>query len=405
MSDQLAAGPISEVLQVIVFGASGTVGQAALKVIDRAPHLFEVIGLAVGQDDAWLNTHAAKYPQAELVCAADNPPQHARIRYGNAALLDLAAQHADVVVMAISGAAALHPTHTILQAGRPRVLAMANKEALVIGGDWLTASSTTELIPVDSEHNALYQLLQGTTVDHDQVQELILTSSGGAFRNTPLPEWPHITPEQACAHPNWNMGRKISVDSATMTNKALEVLEAMTLFDVPLTSVRVVIHPEQWMHAMVVMRDGNILTHCAAPDMQIPLTHALHWLTGVRPELPQFQIDWRQPMRWNFEPPDLQRYPVLSMLSQLDSPEMRIAFNAANETAVEAFLQGSIRFDQITPTVKTTIDSIGLEFSRTALLAGANPETQHAEGNDNATKLDSLLRIDDYSRHVAYAAI
>ncbi|MCH9780751.1 MAG: 1-deoxy-D-xylulose-5-phosphate reductoisomerase [Alphaproteobacteria bacterium] len=405
-------------LRVIVFGATGTVGRAALKVIDQSPDLFEVVGLACGRDAHALVALGNAYSNAILVCAADadeTPDPTAtpargqtrgevrRVQRGKASLEALARQQADVVVMAIAGVVALTPTLIALREGRPRVLAMANKEALVVGGEWLrrAAQGQTEIIPVDSEHNALYQILGGTQVDRHHVKRLILTSSGGPFLETPKHLWPTLTPAQACRHPNWNMGRKISVDSATMTNKALEVLEAATLFDMPLDSVEVIIHPEQYVHAMVECHDGNVLAHCAVPDMQVPLAHALHWLHGARPTLERLHVDWRQPMQWRFQPPDRARFPVLDFVRTLKTAFQRVAFNAANEAAVEAFLAERLRFDLIFPLVAATVRAAVAQTTEHEQGAREDVDdgvSSSSSSFDDWQMLDRFYEIDTISR-------
>ncbi|MGH8435450.1 MAG: 1-deoxy-D-xylulose-5-phosphate reductoisomerase [Pseudomonas sp.] len=356
--------------QITVLGATGSIGLSTLDVISRHPERYRVFALSGFTRLAELEAlcllyrpHYAVVPDAEAarhllggLLAAGLSTQ---VLVGEAGLCEVAAHpEVDTVMAAIVGAAGLKPTLAAVEAGKKVLL--ANKEALVMSGALFMQAvrkSAAVLLPIDSEHNAIFQCLP---VDYARglgavgVRRILLTASGGPFRETPLAELERVSPEQACAHPNWSMGRKISVDSASMMNKGLELIEACWLFDAKPAQVEVVIHPQSVIHSLVDYVDGSVLAQLGNPDMRTPISHALAWPeridSGVAP-LDLFSI-----ARLDFLPPDESRFPCLRLARQAaevggTAPAM---LNAANEVAVAAFLERRIRF----PEIASIIDAV-----------------------------------------------
>ena len=349
--------------QVTVLGATGSVGLSTLDVIARHPDLYQVFALTGFTRQSELlalcikhtpqfavlpTQEAARKLQDDLAVAGLDT----RVLVGEGGLCEVASHsQVDTVLAAIVGAAGLRPTMAAVEAGKKVLL--ANKEALVMSGALFMQAvrqSGAVLLPIDSEHNAIFQCLP---VDYTRglvpvgVRRILLTGSGGPFRQTPLDQLSDVTPEQACAHPNWSMGRKISVDSASMVNKGLELIEACWLFDARPDQIEVVIHPQSVIHSMVDYVDGSVLAQLGNPDMRTPIAHALAWParidSGVAP-LDLFSI-----ARLDFEAPDEQRFPCLRLARQAaeagnSAPAM---LNAANEVAVQAFLDRRIRYPEI----------------------------------------------------------
>jgi 1-deoxy-D-xylulose-5-phosphate reductoisomerase len=263
---------------------------------------------------------------------------------------------ADVVIAAIVGCAGLAPVMAAVEAGR--TVALANKEALVTAGQLMTSAASEHgatILPVDSEHNAIFQCLAGS--NEQDVSKLILTASGGPFRTAPAETMNAATPAQAVAHPNWSMGAKISVDSATLMNKGLELIEAHYLFGLPSSRIDVVIHPQSIIHSMVEFIDGSVLAQLGSPDMRIPIAYALAW--PERMETPAVRLDLTAIGRLDFQAPDLARFPALRLAREAleASGGAPIVLNAANEVAVAMFLDGRIRFPDIAATVEHALAS------------------------------------------------
>jgi len=261
----------------------------------------------------------------------------------------------DTVVSAIVGAAGLPPTWAAIDAGKR--VAVANKEALVVAGPMITkrAQETgAQLLPVDSEHSAIFQALQAGR--KQDLRRIILTASGGPFRGWTREQMAEVTPEMALKHPTWEMGPKITIDSATMMNKALEIIEARWLFDIPANQISVVVHPQSWMHSFVEYQDGSVISQMSPPDMRLPIQYALTF--PKRMACPGLDTDWMRPMNLEFEPPDLDAFPALQL--GFDAAKRGgtcgAVLNAANETAVERFLDADIRFDQIPQLCKNVLD-------------------------------------------------
>ena len=354
---------MSRPLRVSVLGATGSIGLSTLDVIARHPQRYEVFAISgfsrLTELQALCIRHRPRFavvPDASaarvLQDALISADLDARVLSGEAGLCEIAAHpEVDAVMAAIVGAAGLRPTLAAVEAGK-RVL-LANKEALVMSGALFIQAVRRHgavLLPIDSEHNAIFQCLPGdygSGLAQVGVRRILLTASGGPFRETPLEALANVTPEQACAHPNWSMGRKISVDSASMMNKGLELIEACWLFDAAPSQVEVVIHPQSVIHSLVDYVDGSVLAQLGNPDMRTPIAHALAWPervdSGVAP-LDLFRVG-----RLDFQEPDEGRFPCLRLARQAaeaggSAPAM---LNAANEIAVAAFLERRIRFTEI----------------------------------------------------------
>ncbi len=349
--------------QICVLGATGSIGLSTLDVIARHPERYQVFALTGFSRVAELKVLCLQHRPAFAVTADEASARVLRealraaglsteVLAGEAGLCEVAAHpQVDAVMAAIVGAAGLRPTLAAVRAGKKVLL--ANKEALVMSGDLFMQAvqeSGATLLPIDSEHNAIFQCLpvdHGRGLENVGVRRILLTASGGPFRETPLAELVHVSPEQACAHPNWSMGRKISVDSASMMNKGLELIEACWLFAARPDQVEVVIHPQSVIHSLVDYVDGSVLAQLGNPDMRTPIANALAWPeridSGVAP------LDLFAVARLDFLRPDEQRFPCLRLARQAaevggSAPAM---LNAANEVAVAAFLERRIRFPDI----------------------------------------------------------
>ena len=353
-------------MNLAVLGATGSIGASTLDVVASHPHRYRVFALtAHASSDALTDlcrVHRPRY--AVLSGVAEDRYLKARfsefntnLLFGRAALEQVVTDHdCDAVMAAIVGAAGLPSTLAAARAGK-RVL-LANKEALVMAGPLVMRAareSGAQLLPVDSEHNAVFQCLS----DVRAVRRIMLTASGGPFRSLPVEKLDAVTPDQACAHPNWVMGRKISVDSATMMNKGLEVIEARWLFDVPAERIEVVIHPQSIVHSLVEYVDGSVIAQLSNPDMRVPIAHALAYperiASGARP------LDLAAMKNLSFERPDHQRFPCLQLAYEAlrAGGTAPAVLNAANEIAVEAFLAGRLPFTAIPRVIEGTLQSIG----------------------------------------------
>ncbi|OIQ90130.1 1-deoxy-D-xylulose 5-phosphate reductoisomerase [mine drainage metagenome] len=347
--------------RVAILGSTGSIGQNTLEVLALHPDRFEVFALGAKQrDDLLLEQCLRFHPRyamlsdagaaARLRAALQACGSSTEVMQGDAAHTQLAAAaETDIVMAAIVGAAGLASSLAAAHAGK-RVL-LANKESLVVAGDLFMQAMRQgggELIPIDSEHSAILQSLPDDRAHWaDTVRDMTLTASGGPFRQLDPAALHDITPDQACAHPNWSMGRKISVDSATMMNKALEVIEAHHLFGMPAEKIRVLIHPQSIVHSMVGYRDGSVVAQLGAPDMRTPIAYGLAY--PQRMASGASWLDLARIGRLDFEQPDPQRFPGLGLAyAALSMPMGACAvLNAANEQAVAAFLQGRIRFTEI----------------------------------------------------------
>jgi 1-deoxy-D-xylulose-5-phosphate reductoisomerase len=358
--------------RVAILGATGSIGVNTLDVIARHPDRFEVFCLTTNQRidvlQAQIERHRPRYAVVPDRARAATLREHLRggdirteILDGESALEAMAAHpEVDSVMAAIVGAAGLAPCLAAARAGKR--LLLANKEALVVGGELFMSAvrqGGATLLPIDSEHSAIFQCLPedrsswGARIDH-----LLLTSSGGPFRTRDPKTLRDVTPDMACAHPNFVMGRKISVDSATMMNKALEVIEARWLFDLKPEQVRVLIHPQQIVHSMVVCRDASVLAQLGTPDMRVPIAYGLSFPERI--ESGAASVDFTRIAPLAFEAPDEARFPGLPLAwaALRAAPGTTAVLNAANEVAVAAFLDGTIRFDQIHSVNASALDAV-----------------------------------------------
>lgn len=341
-----------------ILGSTGSIGTSCLDLVRLYPDRFNIFALTANANINLIAKQCAEFsPQLAVVGSEEGAAQlrnmleqegvQTRVHYGKQALIDVAVvDEADTVVAAIVGAAGLLPTLAAVEAGKKVLL--ANKEALVCSGRLFmqaVKNSGALLLPVDSEHNAIFQSLQGQ--DEKGVRRLLLTASGGPFLRSSQDDLTNVTPEQACAHPNWSMGAKISVDSATMMNKGLEVIEARWLFDCPADRIEVVIHPQSIVHSMVEYCDGSTLAQMGNPDMRVPLAHVLGWPERIESGVPA--LDFSTLADLQFETPDREQFPCLALAMQAAASEgnQALFLNAANEVAVQAFLQGAIGYPDI----------------------------------------------------------
>jgi 1-deoxy-D-xylulose-5-phosphate reductoisomerase len=352
-------------VNLALFGATGSIGASTLDVVVRHPARYRVFALtANGSADALLDLCRRHRPRfAVLSGAAEDRALRGRfgelgteLLFGARALEQVAAlEETQVVMAAIVGAAGLASTLAAARAGK-RVL-IANKEALVMAGPLVMSAareSGAQIVPVDSEHNAVFQCLAGAK----DPRRIILTASGGPFRSTPAAELDAVTPEQACAHPNWVMGRKISVDSATMMNKGLEVIEARWLFGVPPERIEVLIHPQSIVHSLVEYADGSVIAQLSNPDMRVPIANALAYPERI--ESGAQSLNLSSVKNLSFEKPDERRFPCLGLAyaALRAGGTAPTVLNAANEVAVAAFLAGRLRFTAIAEVIAETLEVV-----------------------------------------------
>ncbi|TQV75403.1 1-deoxy-D-xylulose-5-phosphate reductoisomerase [Aliikangiella marina] len=386
---------------VCILGSTGSIGCNTLDVISRNLDQYSVRVLTAHSNWQKLLEQCKNY-QPEKVIIADQQSAELltaelrklnlsiQVESGRDAIINAArTPGVEIVVAAIVGAAGLLPTLTAVECGLKVLL--ANKEALVMSGELFMNAVKAHraiLLPVDSEHNAIFQSLPGADdnglASLEGVHKILLTGSGGPFRQLPLNELSQVTPDQACAHPNWDMGRKISVDSATMMNKGLELIEACFLFGVPLEQIEIVVHPQSIVHSMVSYADGSVIAQMGNPDMRTPIAHTLAWPSrieaGVEP------LNFFEMSNLTFESPDFERFPGLKLAAQA----MQVGgtapctLNAANEVAVEAFLAGKIRFTDIAPVIRKTME--------------------HVEVRE-AQNLQTIIEVDQLSREFALSVV
>ena len=346
---------------IAILGSTGSIGVSTLEVIQGFPDRYRVVALSAGHNIELLRQQIELFrPQIVSVITAEDREQLAtllsdsdvEVCCGIEGVIRCATlENVDMVVAAIVGAAGLVPTMAAIKAGKD--IALANKETLVTAGSLVMAEvarQKVKLIPVDSEHSAIYQALSGQR--REDVRRLIITASGGPFRETSLDRFSSITPADALAHPNWSMGRKISIDSATMMNKGLEVIEARWLFDYPAEKIAVHIHPESIVHSLVEYHDGAVIAQLGIPDMKTPIAYALSW--PERLPLSQPPLDLLEIGKLSFFQPDLERFPCLKLaFDALDLGGTTPAvMNAANEIAVDAFLHNRLSFDEISKVIE-----------------------------------------------------
>jgi 1-deoxy-D-xylulose-5-phosphate reductoisomerase len=379
--------------RVSIFGATGSIGQNTLDLIGRDPERFQVDTLTGGHQVDQLAQDAKKYGARMVVTAYDDRYQALKsalsgtdiqVGAGASAMKEAASRPADMAMSAIVGAAGLEPGLTAMNAGAD--LLLANKESMVAAGA-LTRTTAREnnvaLLPVDSEHSGVFQALQGER--RDTIERVILTASGGAFRDYTLEQMQSVTPEQACDHPTWAMGQRITVDSASMFNKALEVIEAKELFDLAPEQIEILVHRQSLVHALVEFQDAGIIAHVGPHDMRHAIGYALYG--GNRANLPLERLDFTKIARLDFAAPDLKKYPSIDLAYQVMRAGglMGAAFNAAKEKALDAFLARQIGFLQMPEVVKSVIDTLS--------------DTDH--GFEDALNLEHILGMDALARDMA----
>ncbi len=354
--------------RLAILGSTGSIGQSTLSIVEQFPDRYEVATLAAGRNVDEAFAQAVRWRPKVVSLATEELAVQLEARLRQAGVSGIEIVHGtagtvvcstrsdvDFVVSAIVGVSGLEATHAAILAGKP--IGLANKECMVAAGEILTAAArerNVQILPIDSEHNAVHQCLRVGT--HREVKTIWLTASGGPFRQLPLEKFESITPEQALKHPTWVMGRRITIDSATMLNKGLEVIEACRLFDVPPSQVRVTVHPQSTVHSMVEYVDGSILAQISVTDMRLPILYALAW-----PERPASNLtfDLSALRHLDFEQPDMERFPCLRLAFEAAAKGGThcIALNAADEVAVEAFLERRIPFTGIPRTIERVLAS------------------------------------------------
>ncbi len=352
--------------KVSILGSTGSVGQSTIDLIERNPESFEVVALTANGNAKTLAEQARRLG-AKLAVVADETAYDElktalsgsgiEAAAGREALISAAEMPADWIMAAIVGAAGMEPTLAAIRQGA--AVGLANKETLVCAGSLITRevkASGTTLLPVDSEHNAIFQVLDAER--QNTVERLVLTASGGPFRSFSKAQMAAVTPSQALAHPNWDMGAKISIDSATMMNKGLELIEAVHLFDMPESRVDILVHPQSVIHSMVSYVDGSVLAQLGVPDMRTPIAYALAW--PDRMPAPVDRLDLAKIATLSFEAPDSERFPALRLTREAlriggDAPTI---LNAANEIAVASFLKNGIGFLEIAEIVEETLTGL-----------------------------------------------
>ena len=353
-----------ETRPIAILGATGSIGTTTLAVVRAHPSLLSVAGLAA--HSRWreliapvkefnVKTIALADPVAAAAARASGEFKGVRILEGIEGLTEIAClPEVKTVVSAVVGTAGLQPTLAAITAKKD--IALASKELLVLAGKFITAAaqkSGSRLLPVDSEHNAIHQLLRDKP--KQEIARLVLTASGGAFRDTPLEQLKNVTPAQALQHPNWNMGPKVTIDSATMANKGLEIIEARWLFDMPVSHIDVVIHPQSIIHSLVTLTDGTLQAQLSPPDMAYPIQDCL--LYPQRLPCPARTLNLKELLTLSMSPPDPARYPCLRLAQQAATTggTAPAVFNAANEVAVSAFIEGKIAFTDIARLIEETL--------------------------------------------------
>ena len=361
---------------VSVLGSTGSIGKNTLDVIDRNRDRFRVHALTANCNTGELARQCARFDarlaviadpsrEAELAAALKQAGSNADLLTGESGLIEAAGSpESDTIMASIVGAAGL--ASTFEAAHRGKKILLANKESLVIAGEVFVAEARRNqatVIPVDSEHNAIFQAMPDG-FEHGLaergVDKIILTASGGPFRSLPAEQFPDVTPEQACDHPNWSMGRKISVDSATLMNKGLEVIEARWLFNADPEQIEVLVHPQSIVHSMVAYRDGSVLAQMGTPDMRTPIAHALAWPGRIEAGVDRLNLAQMNDL--SFEKPDLVRFPCLALAfeAMASGASAPVTLNAANEIAVAAFLDRKIGFDSIPRLVADVMERISI---------------------------------------------
>jgi 1-deoxy-D-xylulose-5-phosphate reductoisomerase len=360
--------------KITVLGSTGSIGVSALKVIESNPEEYQAVALGAGDNVDLLFEQVMRFQPLVVAVSKEDSANALRQRlkgrsstevfFGVKGLSELAVlDEADTVISAMSGASGLVPTYEAIKAGKN--IALANKETMVMAGAIimdLTKSGKIAILPIDSEHSAVFQSLQGHT--REDLKRIILTASGGPFRNLSIEEMEKVTPALALKHPNWNMGKKITIDSATLMNKGLEVIEAKWLFDLTIDQIDILIHPESIIHSMVEYMDGSVIAQLGIPDMTTPISYALSYPRHRKTNLPFLKLE--DVRKLTFDKPDMKRFKCLDLaLKAIETGEsMPAVMNGANEIAVESFLSGRIGFLQIPVLIERTMDQHNLFHPR-----------------------------------------
>jgi len=390
---------------VAVLGSTGSIGTQALDVISRHPDRFRVVALSAGSNLDLLAEQAVTF-EVELVALATGTSEHVaeaigayaaragragyrpQVVVGDDAAVAAAAFGADVVLNGITGSIGLRPTLAALAEGS--VLALANKESLIVGGPLVKAAAAPgQVVPVDSEHSAIAQSLRGGRAE--EVRRLVVTASGGPFRGRSRESLREVTPQQALAHPNFSMGRVVTTNSATLVNKGLEVIEAHLLFDIPFEQIEVVVHPQQVIHSMVEFVDGSTIAQAGPPRMLVPIALGLSWperLADV--DVP---VDWTQAQTWEFEPLDDEAFPAVRLAREVGAAggTHPAVYNAANEVAVDAFHEGRISFVDIVDTVDRVVHEHADDDGSSAGSPGAGIDS-------TSLTVEDVMRADSWAR-------
>ena len=376
---------------IVILGSTGSIGTQALDVVARNPDRFRVVGLAAGGSDPDLLREQVQRFAVPHVAVADEATGDvltglgATVHTGPDAATEVAGLAAHTVLNGITGAVGLRPTLAALEAGS--VLALANKESLIIGGEVVTsAAAPGQIVPVDSEHSAIAQCLRGGR--REEVRRLVLTASGGPFRGRTREQLTQVTVEQALAHPTWDMGPVVTINSASLMNKGLELIEAHLLFDVPLDRIDVVVHPQSVVHSMVEFVDGSTIAQASPPDMRLPIALGMAWPDRVPDAAPG--CDWTRAATWEFFPLDDEAFPAVRLAARAAriGGVAPAVLNAANEEAVDAFRNGRIGFIAISETVERVLSDVP---------SGAEP--------GNRVTLEDVLEADTWARRRAVAVM
>ncbi|HWI32739.1 MAG TPA: 1-deoxy-D-xylulose-5-phosphate reductoisomerase [Lapillicoccus sp.] len=383
---------------VTLLGSSGSIGTQAIDVALAAPDRFRIIALSAGGNLELVARQAVELRVEAVACARGSVDQLAEalrevareaggaayqpdLLAGPEAATQLAGRPADVVLNGITGSIGLAPTLAALDAGT--TLALANKESLIVGGPLVKAAAKPgQIVPVDSEHSALAQCLRGGTAD--EVERLVVTASGGPFRGMRREDLLDVTPQQALAHPTWDMGPVITTNSATLVNKGLEIIEAHLLFDVPFDRIHVVVHPQSVIHSMVEFVDGSTLAQASPPDMRLPIALGLAWPERVPGAA--HPVDWSKASTWDFFPLDDEAFPAVSLAKRVGQARgtYPAVYNAANEECVQAFFDGRIRFTDIVDTIARVVDD--------------HAQTSEAGITSGDLDVETVLRADAWAR-------
>jgi len=376
--------------RIAILGSTGSIGRSTLSVAESYPDRFQIVTLAAGSNLEAAFEQARRWQPRVISMASERDADQLRSRLKTDGLAQIEVVHGaagtvrvathsevDFVVSAIVGVAGLEATYQAVRAGK--TLGLANKECLVVAGELITAEAhrrNVALLPIDSEHNAVHQCMRGGRIE--EVERVWLTASGGPFRNTPASEFASITVDQALNHPTWKMGKRITIDSATLMNKGFEVIEACRLFHMPPAKVEVIVHPQSTIHSMVEFVDGSILAQFSVTDMRLPILYALTYPERIQSDMRFAVSDLRH---LDFSPPDLKRFPCLRLAYEAVEAggAKTVALNAADEVAVAAFLEGKIGFDQIPRVIENVLTETGSKAMESiAKVLEANAEAQRA---------------------------